>query len=67
MNVMGRSVRTERWRYTEWAGGERGMELYDHEKDPREYRNLAKEPEHAGTIAAMQALLRRAAANEAAR
>jgi iduronate 2-sulfatase len=38
---LGRSVRTERWRYTEWDGGNRGSELYDHDRDPREYRNLA--------------------------
>ncbi|MCB1232865.1 MAG: sulfatase [Verrucomicrobiae bacterium] len=42
--VMGRSIRTERWRYTEWNGGESGAELYDHEKDPHEFTNLAVEP-----------------------
>ena len=31
---MGRSVRTERWRYTEWNGGKDGVELYDHDHDP---------------------------------
>ena len=33
---MGRSIRTERWRYTEWAGGAKGKELYDQDKDPHE-------------------------------
>jgi iduronate 2-sulfatase len=40
-DLMGYSVRTERWRYTEWGeNGEFGRELYDHAKDPREHRNL---------------------------
>lgn len=32
--VMGRSVRTTRWRYTEWDEGRQGRELYDHTTDP---------------------------------
>jgi arylsulfatase A-like enzyme len=47
---MGRSVRTERWRYTEWDGGQRGAELYDHDADPHEHVNLAKEAKHAETV-----------------
>lgn len=48
--VMGRSVRTARWRYTEWNGGAAGRELYDHEQDPQEFRNLAVRPaEEAAT------------------
>lgn len=43
--VMGRSIRTERWRYTEWNGGESGLELYDHANDPHEFTNLAVEPD----------------------
>lgn len=43
-NIMGRSVRTERWRYTEWNDGREGVELYDHNTDPGEYRNLANDP-----------------------
>src|SRR6059036_3062663 len=38
---MGRSVRREKWRYTEWDGGKRGIELYDHDADPKEHVNLA--------------------------
>ena len=41
--VMGRSVRTARWRYTEWNGGGHGRELYDHAHDPEEFHNLAAE------------------------
>jgi iduronate 2-sulfatase len=42
--VMGRTIRTERWRFTEWNEGANGLELYDHEKDPLEHTNLARLP-----------------------
>ncbi len=55
---MGYSVRTEKWRYTEWDGGSRGVELYDETADPGELRNLAAAPAHAETVATLQRLLR---------
>lgn len=56
--VMGASIRTERWRYTEWNQGEQGIELYDHAVDPGEFQNLAGDPEQADTIARLRGLLR---------
>ncbi len=55
--IMGRSVRTERWRYTEWDEGRAGAELYDHDADPGEYKNLAQAPEHVKTVAELHAQL----------
>ena len=55
---MGRSVRTDRWRYTEWDEGRLGVELYGHPKDPVEYRNLAGRPEYADVEKRLKALLR---------
>ncbi|MBV8879706.1 MAG: sulfatase, partial [Planctomycetaceae bacterium] len=54
---MGRSLRTERWRYTEWDGGAAGLELYDHAADPKELKNLATDPAHAKTVDDLKALL----------
>lgn len=53
----GYSVRTDRWRYTEWDGGRRGVELYDHQSDLRELDNLAEQPGYADTIAELKRLL----------
>lgn len=57
--IEGRSVCDERWRYTEWNGGEKGIELYDHHRDPNEYRNLAGDPSHREVAARMRQILRR--------
>jgi iduronate 2-sulfatase len=60
----GYSIRTERWRYTEWGeNGKEGNELYDHETDPAEMVNLASRPEHAARIKELSAHLRERIAN----
>lgn len=56
----GYSLRTDRWRYTEWDEGAKGAELYDHENDSGELSNLAGKPEHAATVAELSERLRAA-------
>jgi N-acetylglucosamine-6-sulfatase len=46
-----RGVRTSRWSYTEWEGGD--VELYDLEADRAQMENLAGEPQHAGIQAVL--------------
>ncbi len=47
-NSRGDSVRTDRWRLTQWSDGQR--ELYDHANDPEETMNVADEPGNASLI-----------------
>ena len=61
--IMGRSIRTERWRYTEWDEGRQGVELYDYTHDPDEFVNLAKDPAYSGDIKNLSSLLRGNASN----
>ena len=58
-SVMGRSVRTVRWRYTEWDEGRAGTELYDHDADPKEYVNRANDPKYGDTVKKLRGLLRK--------
>lgn len=58
--IMGRSVRTERYRYTEWGeDGQYGKQLFDYEKDPQELKNLADDPSYATVLKEMKALLKK--------
>ena len=55
--AMGYSMRTQRYRYTEWRDFKtsevRARELYDHDRDPQETVNLAGRPEHEQTVATL--------------
>jgi len=55
----GHSVRSERWRYTEWGFGKEGAELYDHDNDPKELHNLAADAKYADVVAKMKGLLKK--------
>jgi arylsulfatase A-like enzyme len=43
---LGVAVRTPRYRYAEWNGGENGAMLIDEQNDPHETRNLLDDPQH---------------------
>jgi iduronate 2-sulfatase len=53
----GYSVRTGRWRYTEWSGGKNGAVLHDMEADPAETTNLAGDGRYSETVTEMKQLL----------
>ena len=46
----GYTIRTDRYRYTEWDQGQRGRQLYDHKTDPAEQHNLADDPNQAPVV-----------------
>ncbi len=54
---MGRSVRTERYRYTEWDDGKKGTQLYDYAADPEETTNLAADPKFATLTSQLSKLI----------
>lgn len=59
--IMGRSIRTDRWRYTEWRNTKDevvGTELYDENNDPLETASLAAEPAHAAMVAELAGRLK---------
>ena len=58
-NRDGRSVRDERFRYTEWSKGLKGTELYDYETDPEELNNLAGKKEYSSIEKKLADLLKK--------
>ena len=57
MQVMGYSIRTSRYRYTEWDRGLEGVELYDYDADPREYQNLVADEDYLPVLQQLRTLL----------
>ncbi len=55
--MLGKMVKTEKWRYIEWDNGLKGMELYDQINDPVEYVNLAGNKEYEEVMSEMKSLL----------
>ena len=57
--IDGVSIRTERYRYTEWgADGKHGRELYDYHADPNETVNIVDLSENAELVAHLSEQLR---------
>ncbi len=68
-SVMGYSVRTDQFRYTEWVkfqgkpqyrpvwDKQVATELYDHKKDPQENKNEASNPEYKNIVVELSKLL----------
>jgi hypothetical protein len=61
--VMGYSMRTRRFRYTEWRNRKTdkvmARELYDHAKDPQENVNAVADPEYEQDVRRLARMLRR--------
>jgi hypothetical protein len=60
--VMGYSMRTERFRYTEWKDRKTGnvlaRELYDHRKDPHENINAVAQQEYEQDVLRLAQMLK---------
>lgn len=69
IQVIGFAMKTDRYRYIEWkrtkTGEVEAVELYDHQSDPDENRNVCDNPEYEDTINELSVML--AAGWEAAR
>ncbi len=59
--VMGYTMRTDRYRYTEWrnlkSGEVKAQELYDHQEDPQENANVAGKTENRALVSNLAQLL----------
>ena len=63
VTIMGYAVRTDRYRYVEWQDWKTkeivARELYDHDSDAVESKNLAAQPQHSETIEELSRVLQR--------
>ncbi len=63
IDAMGHSIRTTRFRYTEWRSPSTekllGRELYDHRRDPQESANVVAEEEFAPMVKELASRLKR--------
>ena len=61
-DIMGYAIRTGHHRYVEWRVRETGRvearELYDHQTDPHEMKNLASDPKQASVLSKLQQQLK---------
>jgi arylsulfatase A-like enzyme len=61
--VMGYTMRTDRYRYTEWkrlsTGKVEARELYDHNRDPQENVNVAAEARYAKIVKELSEMMKR--------
>ena len=55
----GYSIRTEKFRYTEWLEGKAGRELYNHLTDSQEIHNLADNPAYSKVVAELSSNLKK--------
>ncbi|MFM7929334.1 MAG: hypothetical protein ACKO9Q_16635, partial [Pirellula sp.] len=56
LHTLGRTIFDGRWRYTQWHND--SVELYDHQSDPLEYKNLAGDPGYSEQLSTMKQRLR---------
>ena len=60
-STMGYSLRTDRWRYTQWVSSKTkkvvASELYDHQTTQQPTENVVKNAEHATVVAELSQLL----------
>ena len=61
--VMGYSLKTDRYRYTEWiheaSGKLLARDLFDHQGDPQENQCMARDPQYQGLMNELSQLLDR--------
>lgn len=55
--TLGKTVRTDRWRYAEWLGGKEGAMLIDEQNDPHEMKNVIDDPANAAVVKELKAKL----------